>query len=116
MTNPSEVSPWSDSQVSGVVTSDSAEVVLDSPVVDPDEEPTTVLLNVFTEGDGFRWSVYYRVEGEDAPFNEGEIEWGSADDLETAKGNAWGSAVTFLKDLGYEDQEIGDAVSAGCAR
>jgi hypothetical protein len=92
-----------------------AEVALDGPAADPTEEPTTVLLRVFAEGDGFRWSAFYTVEGEDAPFNEGEIEWGSSIDLETAKKEAWDVAVIFLKDLGYEDREIGDAVRAGGA-
>jgi hypothetical protein len=92
-----------------------AEVILDTPGAEPTEEPTTVLLRVYADGDGFRWSVYYEVPSE-APFNEGEVQWGSSADLELAKGDGWDSAVTFLRDLGYADQEIGDAVTAGSAR
>ena len=110
---PSGVAPhWLDSQ-----TRDSAatEVSLDSPAADPTEEPTTVLLRVNADDDGFRWSVYIEVPAE-APFNEGEIEWGSALDLETAKRDAWSSAVAFLKDLGHVDQEINEAAAGGHGR
>jgi hypothetical protein len=117
VTNPSEGSPgWSHNKAGELGPAAVAEVILGGPAADPSEGPNTVLLNVFADGDWFRWSAYYVVEGEDAPFGEGEIEWSSSADLETAKRDAWDTAVTFLKSLGYEDQEIGDAVTAGSAR
>lgn len=107
MTDPSGPAPhWS---VSPAGDSAAADVILDSPAADATVGPTSLFLRVFAEGDGFRWSAYYKAE-EGAPFNEGEIKWGSAADLEEAKREARAEAWEYLNDLGYTDDEIATAV------
>lgn len=111
MTSPEDVSlRWDHGVADGLVTVAYARVTLNSPIADPAEGPNVVFLDVKPADDGFRWSAYYGVE-EDAPFNEGEIRWGSATDLEQAKRDAWAEAYRFLIGLDYTDAEIAKSIS-----
>lgn len=109
MTSPKDVVPyWEHGVAGGVVTSAYAQFTLDGPVANPSEGPNVISLDVNPDDDGFRWSAYYDAE-EGAPFNEGEIQWGSATDLEQAKRDAWAEANRFLIGLEYTDAEIANA-------
>jgi hypothetical protein len=67
-------------------------------------------LDTNPDADGFRWSAYYGAE-EGAPFNEGEIKWGSAANLAQAKRDSWSEVCRFLTMLGYTDDEITKSIS-----
>lgn len=109
MTSPKDAVPYWEYGVSaGVVTSAYAQFTLDGPVADPSEGPNVITLDINPDDEGFRWSAYYEA-GEGAPFNEGEIKWGSATDLEEAKRDTWAEAHRFLIGLGYTDTEIANA-------
>jgi hypothetical protein len=111
MTGPEDVSlRWEHGVADGLVTSAYARITLDGPIVDPSEGPNVISLDVNTDDDGFRWSSYYEAE-EGAPFNEGEIKWGSAADLSQAKRDAWAEVYQFLTSLGYSDDEITESIS-----
>ena len=111
MTIPTDVSPdWEDGVVDGLATSAFARITFNGPIADSAEGPYVLFLDINPDDDGFRWSVYYEVE-EGAPFNEGQIKWGSAADLEQAKRDAWQTAISFLTSLSYSDEEIADSVS-----
>jgi hypothetical protein len=71
---------------------------------------TVVFLDVNPADAGFRWSAYYEAE-EGAPFNEGEIKWGSAAELEQAKRDSWSEACRYLVSLGYTENEITESIS-----
>ncbi len=101
---------WEHRVADGLVTSAYARVTLNSPIPDPSEEPSVIFLGINPDDDRFRWSAYYQVE-EGGPFNEGEIKWGSAADLEQAKRDSWAEVYKFLINLGYTDSEIAKSVS-----
>ena len=105
---------WEYGVAAGVVTSAYAQFTLNGPIADPSEGPNVISLDINPDDDGFRWSAYYEAE-EGAPFNEGEIKWGTAASLEQAKRDSWAEAYRFLISLDYTDAEIAKAVprSAG---
>jgi hypothetical protein len=111
MTSPKDVLPhWDHGIADGLVTSACARLTLNGPIADPAEGPNVIFLDINPDDDGFRWSAYYGAE-EGAPFNEGEIKWGSATDLEQAKRDSWAEAYRFLISLDYTNGEITGAVS-----
>lgn len=106
---PKDVVPyWAYGVTNGSVTTAYAQFTLDGPVADPSEGPNVISLDINPDGEGFRWSAYYEAE-EGAPFNEGELKWGSATDLEEAKRESWAEAYRFLISLDYTDTEITNA-------
>ena len=111
MTSPTDVSPgWEDEVVDGLATSAFARITFNGPLADSSEGPYVLFLDINPDDDGFRWSVSCEVE-EGAPFNEGEIKWGSATDLEQAKRDSWSEVCRFLTSLGYTDDEITRSIS-----
>jgi hypothetical protein len=109
MTSPKDVMPyWEYGVAAGVVTSAYARFTLDCPIADPSGGPNVITLDVNPDDGRFRWSAYFDA-GEGAPFNEGEIKWGSATDLEGAKRESWAEAYRFLISLDYTDTEIAKA-------
>jgi hypothetical protein len=110
MTGPNDFAPrWEERVFDGVVQFASAEIDLPHPIDLPPDTPTCLFLHVYRDGDDCRWSCYYKVP-EEAPFNEGEIKWGWAADMEQAKRDSWTTVYQFLVELDYTDDDISSVV------
>jgi hypothetical protein len=101
---------WDHGVADGLVTSAYARVTVNGRIADLADGQTVVFLDVNSADAGFRWSAYYEAE-EGAPFNEGEIKWGSAAELEQAKRDSWSEACRYLVSLGYTENEITESIS-----
>lgn len=103
---------WQEVEDDGQPISASAIVDLDSPVKNPHVAPITIWLDVEVDEDededGYSWRC--SISEEDAGFGDATLDSGWLPSYKDAKSACWEAVVACLRNDGYSDNEIADAV------